>query len=143
MFAKPKALVLDANILVRAVFGSRVRQLIGSYEESTAFCTPAICFDEARRNLPAIAMKRKGDPEDKLLVLSQLSEMIEVIDSSHYDPYATAARSRIASRDIEDWPIVATALLLNCPIWTEDFDFFGCGIATWTTTTVELYLRDS
>jgi hypothetical protein len=26
------------------------------------------------------------------------------------------------------------------PIWTEDTDFFGCGVATWTTDRVELYL---
>jgi hypothetical protein len=25
-------------------------------------------------------------------------------------------------------------------VWTEDADFFGTGIATWTTDRVELYL---
>jgi predicted nucleic acid-binding protein len=49
----------------------------------------------------------------------------------------------MASRDLADWPIAATALLLDCPIWTEDQDFFGAGIATWTTANVELYLRDA
>jgi predicted nucleic acid-binding protein len=49
----------------------------------------------------------------------------------------------MASRDIEDWPIMATAMLLDCPIWTEDQDFFGSGVATWTTTNVELYLRNT
>lgn len=28
------------------------------------------------------------------------------------------------------------------PPWTEDTDFFGCGVATWTTDRVELYLAD-
>jgi predicted nucleic acid-binding protein len=46
------------------------------------------------------------------------------------------------SRDVEDWPIFATALLLNCAVWTEDQDFFGKGIATWTTHNVELYLKN-
>ena len=46
------------------------------------------------------------------------------------------------SRDIEDWPVVATSLLLDCPVWTEDQDFFGSGLATWTTNRIELYLRD-
>ena len=36
------------------------------------------------------------------------------------------------------WP----ALLLSCPIWTEDRDFFGTGVATWTTGLVELYFTD-
>jgi predicted nucleic acid-binding protein len=55
--------------------------------------------------------------------------------------YEKMARSRVAIKDPADWPIVATSLLLDCPIWTEDRDFFGSGVATWTTQTVELYLR--
>jgi predicted nucleic acid-binding protein len=52
-------------------------------------------------------------------------------------------RVRLLRRgDIADWPVVATALLLQCPVWTEDRDFFGSGVATWTTATVEVYLRD-
>ena len=39
-----------------------------------------------------------------------------------------------------DWPILATALALDLPIWTEDRDFFGCGVATWITRTVQIYL---
>jgi predicted nucleic acid-binding protein len=46
-------------------------------------------------------------------------------------------------RDPNDWPVVATALLLNFPVWTEDQDFFGGGVATWTTDRVELHLRES
>ncbi|MCC6367466.1 MAG: nucleotide-binding protein, partial [Bryobacterales bacterium] len=42
--------------------------------------------------------------------------------------------------DEDDWPVLAAALALCCPIWTEDTDFFGCGVATWTTDRVELYL---
>jgi predicted nucleic acid-binding protein len=43
------------------------------------------------------------------------------------------ARQRLARRDEDDWPILACALVLGYPIWTEDTDFFGCGVATWTT----------
>jgi hypothetical protein len=50
------------------------------------------------------------------------------------------ARQRLARRDEDDWPVLATALALGCPIWTEDKDFFGCGVATRTTDWVELYL---
>jgi hypothetical protein len=27
------------------------------------------------------------------------------------------------------------------PFWTEDRDFFGTGVATWTSDRVEIYLR--
>ncbi|MDA8246883.1 PIN domain-containing protein, partial [Acidithiobacillus sp.] len=45
-----------------------------------------------------------------------------------------------ARRDERDWPAVAASLLLDCPIWTEDRDFFGAGVATWTTETISIYL---
>jgi predicted nucleic acid-binding protein len=50
------------------------------------------------------------------------------------------ALRRIGARDPEDWPIVALALAIDAPVWTEDTDFFGSGIAIWTTENVELYL---
>jgi len=30
---------------------------------------------------------------------------------------------------------------LACPVWTEDADFFGTGIAVWTTRHVEIFLE--
>jgi hypothetical protein len=33
-----------------------------------------------------------------------------------------------------------TALALSSPIWTEDNDFFGAGVATWTTDRVQMFL---
>ena len=35
--------------------------------------------------------------------------------------------------------VLASALVLGYPMWTEDTDFFGCGVATWTTDRVELF----
>lgn len=38
-----KGLVLDANILIRAVFGNRVRQILETFEDDANFYTPDIC----------------------------------------------------------------------------------------------------
>ena len=138
-----KRLVLDANILLRAVFGVRVRTLLDAYGQSVAFYSPDVCFDDARRHIPSLATKRSFDPEAGLILIDHLARVVENVDNSLYKEHETAARERISSRDAEDWPIVATALLLNCPIWTEDRDFFGSGVATWTTNNVELYLRET
>jgi len=35
-------------------------------------------------------------------------------------------RGSASARDPEDWPILAAALALDFPIWTEDTDFFEC-----------------
>lgn len=57
-----------------------------------------------------------------------------------YQEQEAQARARIERRDADDWPVIACALLLECPIWTEDNDFFGAGVSTWTSDRVELYL---
>jgi hypothetical protein len=46
-----------------------------------------------------------------------------------------------AMRDADDWPVLACAMPLGCPVWTEDADFFGTGVATWTTDRIELYFQ--
>lgn len=137
-----KRLVLDANILLRAVFGVRVRSLLETHEDSVSFYAPDICFADARKYIPSISEKRRIDPEPGILVLDQLSRLVEVVDRSLYEEYETSARERMISRDEEDWPIIASSLLLKCPVWTEDRDFFGSGISIWTGETIELYLRD-
>ena len=82
------------------------------------------------------------DPEAALAVLAELAVLIGCIDGEIYGTFETAARQRLQKRDEEDWPVLATALALECPIWTEDADFFGAGVATWTTDRVELLLRE-
>ena len=47
-----KGLVLDANILTRAVFGKKVREILERFEESASFLTPDVCFDDTRRYIP-------------------------------------------------------------------------------------------
>ena len=135
------ALVLDANILIRAVLGKRVRELIETYAEHVRFFTPEVCVNSAQEYLPDLA-RRRGWPEDEgLVLLARVCDWIEVVDSALYVHFEEDARARMASRDADDWPVAAVALALDSPIWTEDRDFFGAGIATWTTDRVELYLR--
>jgi len=137
-----KRLILDANILLRAVFGVRVRSLLEAYEDSVAFYTPEVCFSDARKYIPVIAASRQFDPAAGVRVLDKLAGLVQAVDLSLYEEHEAAARERMASRDTADWPVVAASLLLDCPVWTEDKDFFGTGVSTWTTANVELYLRE-
>jgi predicted nucleic acid-binding protein len=139
--SSPRPLVLDANILLRAVFGVRVRSILESFEDAAAFYSPDVCFEDARRYIPLLAERRGFDPAAGLKLLDQIARIVETVDRSLYEEFEEPSRSRIASRDPEDWPVVATALLLAAPIWTEDRDFFGSGVATWTSNRVEVYLR--
>jgi predicted nucleic acid-binding protein len=133
-------LVLDANILIRAVLGSRVLFLLRKYSGQVEFLAPDAAFQEAREHLPGILGRRGVPVAPAMLILDSLEALIQTVESGTYARYETLARQRIDRRDEDDWPILASALALGCPIWTEDTDFFGCGVATWTSDRVELYL---
>jgi predicted nucleic acid-binding protein len=137
-----RGLVLDANILIRAVLGRRVRSLLEAYEDSADFYAPDVCFEDARKYVPGVLTSRGEDPEVGLAVLEQIRALVTPVHRALYQDLEQSARRRVATRDEEDWPVVAVAFLLDVPIWTEDQDFFGSGIATWTTDRVELYFED-
>jgi len=69
-----------------------------------------------------------------------VSRVVQIVEAEAYSQFEEIARARLKQRDEDDWPVLAAALTLGCPIWTEDTDFFGCGVATWTTDRIELYL---
>ncbi len=80
--------------------------------------------------------------EPALILLNNLIPFLHIVDELVYQRAKDEAQLRIKNRDIRDWPIVATALTLNCPIWTEEQDFFGTGVSTWTTDRVHLFFED-
>lgn len=53
-----RAIVLDANILIRAVLGQRVRELIMDHAAEVSFFATDAAFDEAREHLPGLLEKR-------------------------------------------------------------------------------------
>jgi hypothetical protein len=55
-------IVLDANILIRAVLGRRVRQIIEAYASHGVHSyAPDVAFDDARKYLPPL-LKKRGKP---------------------------------------------------------------------------------
>lgn len=135
-----RALVLDANILVRAVLGQRVRELILAHAQDVLLFAPDVAYADARKYLPDLLDKRGIAAGPAMNVLDRLEAVVRPLDAEVYRSHQTAALQRIAQRDADDWPILACALALDCPVWTEDTDFFGAGVATWTTDRVALYL---
>jgi predicted nucleic acid-binding protein len=138
-----RALVVDANILVRAVIGKRVRAVIEAHAENVSFFIPDVACCEAEEHLAALVVKRGGDPDKALALLRSVGRLLERVGDEVYGDFEAEARERLEMRDQDDWPILATALALGCPIWTEDSDFFGCGVATWTSNRVQVFLREA
>src|SRR5579859_4782284 len=112
-----QALVLDANILIRAVLGRKVLDLLNRYQDTTAFFAPDEAFADARKYLPSIFTRRGIDWNFGAAVLDLLPALVQAVDADTYRAFEIEARGRI--RDERDWPVLATALAFNCPVWTE------------------------
>ena len=137
-------LVLDANILIRAILGKRVRQLLEKYAaKGVRFYAPDAAFADAETYLPALLSKRGKPIDDLPAALAYLRSLVAPLSLDTFTGYEEAARERLRGRDEEDWPILAAALSLACGVWTEDTDFFGSGIVVWTTDRVEIFLSAS
>ncbi len=134
-----RSLVLDANILIRAVLGKRVRNLIYEYVDRAHFFTPTICVADASKYLPEILNARGIDTTPVMTVFTLLMQYVQVLEDEWLMEYEVVAKARMRRRDLDDWPVLAAALALRCPVWTQDADFFGVGIATWTTEHVASY----
>ena len=139
-----RTIVLHANVWLRAVLGRRVDRLLESFATQVTFVAPEVAFNDVQEHLACVLAKR-GELKALQPALEKLAELrvaVQDLDEAEYKAMKPAALARIGLRDPDDWPILACALTLNCPIWTEDRDFFGTGVATWTTALVGLYFAD-
>lgn len=66
-------LVLDANILIRAVLGRRARTIITTYSNTIELFAPDVAFAEAREHLPKVLSKRGPPTEPALALLESLA----------------------------------------------------------------------
>ena len=134
-----RALVLDANILIRAVLGQRVRRILEAHAEDVSFFIPETAYAEAEEHLARLVEEHGGDPAKAFALLRSLAALGTVVGLDIYGDFEAEARKRLYARDPDDWPILAAALALGCPIWTDDTDFFGCGVATWTSISIDSF----
>lgn len=138
--SQTKRLVLDANILIRASLGVRVRAFLESSHQVVQFFSPDVCIEDARHYLPALFEKQGTRDRAAIETLERVLEIVIPGPELLYSRHEETAKRRVESRDPDDWPVVASAIALDRPIWTEDRDFFGIGIATWTSDRVHLFL---
>jgi predicted nucleic acid-binding protein len=137
----PLTLVVDASVLVADLLRISGRARLA--HPALRLVLPEYTWGEARYELPRRI--RLLETQGRLLqheaqaltwqCFSSVEENISVIPEAAYAPLEIEARWRIA-RDPHDWPTVALALAMGVGIWTEDRDFLGCGVATWSTNTL-------
>lgn len=107
-------LVLDANILIRAVLGKGARGILAQYGDRFDFVAPDTVFQEARIRLPRVLDRRKLPPEGFMKYFESLDDIVRQLPHASYVAHEAVARQRIERRDKDDWPVLACALANDC-----------------------------
>ena len=95
-------LVLDANILIRAVLGSRVLSLLRKYADRVEFLAPDTALEEAREWLPKVLERRRLPVAPALEALDLIADLVQRIECEIYSQHEAVARQRIDKRDEDD-----------------------------------------
>lgn len=119
-------LAADANVLLSALIGGRAR-LVLTHPEVTEVLTTANVLDEVREYLPSLVRKRKLDPSSLLLAVATLP--VTIVPEAAYRRRMAEARRRIEERDPDDVELLALALHLRIPVWSNDDDFASADLA--------------
>ena len=155
-------LVVDTSVLVGELLRSSGRVRLG--DDRLELYLPERMWDEVRVELPrriAAFGRRRGldrarrrgldrarrrgldrTIRDHLAAacLDAVEANVLILDAAIYAALEDEARAR-CPRDPTDWAVVASALALSADIWTNDNDFLGTGVATWTTDTIRWWLE--
>lgn len=100
MYSKP--IVIDANILVRAVLGERVRNLIIERHQAVEFFIPDVCVADARKYLPMLFEKRKLRSDIAIDLLDKIIRLLNVVEIELYEQNQSGAEERMKHRDLDD-----------------------------------------
>jgi len=123
-------LVADANVLLSAVIGGRAK-LVLAHPDVEAVSTPTAAMDEVYEYLPGLARKKRLQLDTLLLALAALP--VTVVDRTEYRRQIGEAARRMRRRDPNDVDVLALALHLKLPVWSNDNDFEVSGVE-WHTT---------
>ncbi len=123
-------LAADANVLLSAVIGGRAKVVL-SHPDIEEIVTTEVTFSEVEEYVTVLARKKRL-PLDALL-LATATLPVSVIEPGIYARKLAQARTLIERRDPDDVDLLALALHLRIPLWSNDSDFKGTGIEWYTT----------
>jgi len=138
-------LVVDTSVLVGELLRASGRERLG--DDRLELFMPERMWGETSVEIPrrvrAFARRRALEPAvaDELAMrcIEAVESNVVVLEEAVYSAIEEEARAR-SLRDPDDWPVVASALALSASIWTNDNDFLGTGVPTWTTETLQAWL---
>ncbi|MFH1434189.1 MAG: PIN domain-containing protein [Pseudomonadota bacterium] len=99
--------------------------------EDIEFVTTQFNIDEVTEYLEVMA--DKYGLSEKILQ-SQLKLLpLTVYDRAHYDDHIEKAAEKMAEKDPDDVELLALALKMKIPVWTNDKHFSQAGVETYST----------
>lgn len=128
--AKPVELVVaDANVILSAVTGKAALRVFTESDLKVSIAKPTL--DEVREYVPDMA--RQYDVAQEVLQGQLTLLALEVYDPADCRATFQKAERLMKDRDPEDVDVVALALKLQAPIWSNDKDMDASGLDVYTT----------
>lgn len=123
-------LAADANVLLSAVLGGRARLILESPQVEEILTVEQIVAEV--EEYAVLLARKKGLAED-LVLLAVGTLPVTITEQTIYKAAIPEASKRIGKRDPDDVELLALAMALNVPVWSNDKDFKGTGVE-WLTT---------
>lgn len=131
-------LVADANVLLSAVIGGQARVVL-EHPGVESVATSTFTFEEVQQYATHLVQKKRLNLELVLLAVATLP--VTIMPREEYKDCLPRARRKIGKRDPDDIEILALALHLGWPLWSNDNDFEAAGIEWYTTAELLRRLR--
>jgi predicted nucleic acid-binding protein len=127
--SKPLSVAADANVLLSAAMGRAAQRVF--HESTLLVVTTETILDEVHEYLGPLARKVGLEPAR---VERQLAELpIQAYLEPLYRSHLAEAARHIGKRDPDDVALLALALKLQIPVWSNDKDFRVAPIQTYPT----------
>jgi predicted nucleic acid-binding protein len=123
-------LVADANVLLSAVLGGRAG-LVLKHKTVEEILTTAFTMGEVQEYAAELARAKRLPLDVVLLAAAALP--VTVVERDVYADLLPEAERRVGQRDPDDEEVLALALHLKLPLWSNDRDFEGTGVERFTT----------
>jgi predicted nucleic acid-binding protein len=123
-------LAADANVLLAAVLGGRARLILECPQVEEVVTVERVIAEVQEY---AVQLAREKDLAEDLVLLAAGAFPVKVVARMKYKASIPEAVKRIAQRDPDDVELLALAIALEIPVWSNDRDFNGTG-AEWLTT---------
>jgi predicted nucleic acid-binding protein len=125
-------LAVDANVLLAASLGGGTRSVF--FRRDWLFFTTSSVVAEVEEHAPQIANRRGLSVNETEEAFRDLP--IIVVPDAEFAHRLPDAMERIGKIDPDDVPLLALALALEIPVWSNDGDFKGTGVELLTSSII-------